>query len=47
MHSNLSITDSTYAILSDMDVKAEIHRLLESNSQVDVLQAIRDLLSKK
>ncbi len=44
MHANLSITDGVYGILSDMDVKAEIHALGKSRKDDDVLWAVRELL---
>jgi hypothetical protein len=44
MHSNLSITDGVYGILSDMDVRSEIHNLGKGQKDEDVLRMVRELL---
>ena len=44
MHSNLSITDGVYAILSDLDVKNQIQSL-GKNQDEDILQKLRELLN--
>lgn len=44
MHSNLSITDGVYGILSDMDVRSEIHNLGKGQKDDDVLRMVRELL---
>jgi hypothetical protein len=40
MHSNLSITDGVYGILSDMDVRSEIHNLGKPQKDEDVLRMV-------
>jgi hypothetical protein len=47
MHSNLSITDGVYGILSDMDVKSEIHSLGKGQKEDDILRMVRELLQQK
>jgi hypothetical protein len=44
MHSNLSITDGVYGILSDMDVRSEIYNLGKGQKDEDVLRMMRELL---
>jgi integrase len=46
MHSNLSITDGVYGILSDLDVKAQIQSLgkVSPTAEDDLLKQIRKLL---
>jgi integrase len=47
MHSSLKVTDSTYAILDDLDVQNEINSLGNSPQQSDdIINKIRDLLSR-
>ena len=49
MHSNLSVTDGVYGILSDNDVQAQILGLGKSLStgDEDLIKSIRDLLRQK
>ncbi len=47
MHANLSVTDGVYGILSDNDVKAQIHGLGKSEDGEQVLRSIREFLKGK
>jgi hypothetical protein len=47
MYSNLSITDGVYGILSDMDVRSEIHNLGKGQKDEDILRMVRKLLQQK
>jgi hypothetical protein len=40
----MSSTDGVYGILSDMDVRSEIHNLGKGQKDEDVLQMVRELL---
>jgi hypothetical protein len=49
MHSNLSITDGIYGILSEIDIRKQIDRLVPSNPNSEninnkLLIALRDIL---
>lgn len=49
MHSSLKVTDSIYAILSDVDVQSEIQSLskIDNKDNDDLLNLIRDLLKSR